>query len=283
MVAEPVPQARRAAAGRPQQPSSGDIVDGFGAISDDGAVVRDRGRVGRRQDPPRARRRSTRSPSRGARVLTRPAARRRAGLAYGVVAQLLRAAVGAGSGAVPEPLRAMRPGCSPSWGRAPATSLDEPGTRQHFLESISRLIADSFDDPPGVVFVDDLHWCDPASLDALGYLGRRLLQRRILLLGARRTDEPDPDQRGARLAELGERVGLGPADARRRARPRARSSGLDEAGRQARCTARARVCRCSSPSCSPPAAARPAGCGPCSRRVSTRSARPPRRCSARRR
>ena len=60
-----------------------------------------------------------------------------------------------------------------------------------------------------MVFVDDLHWCDPASLDALGYLGRRLLQRRILLLGARRTDEPDPDQRGARLAELGQSIGLG--------------------------------------------------------------------------
>ncbi len=126
-----------------------------------------------------------------------------------MVAQLLRAAIGDEPGDVPEPLRGDAARLLPDLGAAPATSLDEPGTRQRFLESISRLIADSFDDSPGVVFVDDLHWCDPASLDALGYLGRRLGQRRILLLAARRTDEPDPDRRGARLAELGEGISLG--------------------------------------------------------------------------
>ena len=59
------------------------------------------------------------------------------------------------------------------------------------------------------MFVDDLHWCDPASLDALGYLARRLAGRRLLLLATRRTDEPDPDHACARLAQAGERIALG--------------------------------------------------------------------------
>ena len=60
----------------------------------------------------------------------------------------------------------------------------------------------------GVVLVDDLHWCDPASLDALGYLARRLAGRRLLLLATRRTDEPDPGHACARLAQAGERITL---------------------------------------------------------------------------
>ena len=207
VIAEPVPQAGELPlVGRGAELRR--IVDTFGGISDDGAVVVIEGEsgVGKTRLAEEAIAALT---TRGARVLAaRPHAGER-GLAYGVLAQLLRAAVGSDPGSVPEPLRGDAARLLPDLGPAPATSLDEPGTRQHFLESISRLIADSFGDTPGVVFVDDLHWCDPASLDALAYLGRRLLQRRILLLAARRTDEPDPDQRGARLAELGQSIGLG--------------------------------------------------------------------------
>jgi DNA-binding SARP family transcriptional activator len=230
VIAEPVPQTDELPlVGRGAELRR--IADTFGALSDDGAVVVIEGEsgVGKTRLAEEAIRALT---SRGAHVLTaRPHAGER-GLAYGVVAQLLRAAIGSEPDAVPEPLRGDAARLLPDLGPAPTTSLDEPGTRQHFLESISRLIADSFDDRPGVVFVDDLHWCDPASLDALGYLGRRLLQRRILLLGARRTDEPDPDQRGARLAELGQSIGLGRLT-RDDVLGLAAQSGLDEtAGRE---------------------------------------------------
>ncbi len=140
-------------------------------------------------------------------LIARPAVGEQ-GLAYGVVASLLREAVGDHAGAVPEALRADAARLLPELGQPPATSLDEPGARLRFLEAIGHLIAAACEPGPGVVFVDDLQWCDPASLDALAYVARRLEHRRLLLLGARRTDEPDPERRLARLAALGERVTL---------------------------------------------------------------------------
>jgi predicted ATPase len=130
------------------------------------------------------------------------------GLAYGVLAQLLRDACRDG---FEPPGRAVLEDAArllPELGPAPASTLDEPGARLRFLESVCTLIADAFGEAAGVVFVDDLHLCDPASLDALAYLARRLDRRRLLVLGARRTDEPDPDHRCAALAALAERVVL---------------------------------------------------------------------------
>ena len=106
--------------------------------------------------------------------------------------------------------------------------LDDPGARLRFLEAITRLIAGAFDGP-GVVWIDDLQWCDPASLDALAYLARRLTDRPLLLLGARRTDEPDPERIYARFADLGERLALGRLG-RAEVISLALQSGLDEPG-----------------------------------------------------
>ena len=53
---------------------------------------------------------------------------------------------------------------------------------------------------PLVLAVDDLHWCDRASLRFLAYLARRLEDVRILLVGSLRPSEPGADQ--ALLAEL---------------------------------------------------------------------------------
>jgi DNA-binding SARP family transcriptional activator/predicted ATPase len=130
------------------------------------------------------------------------------GLAYGVIAVLLREAIGQAPDSVSDELRADAARLLPELGPPPAGSLDEPGARLRFLETISRLMVESFDAEQGVVFVDDLQWCDPASLEALTYLARRLDRTRLLLLGARRTDEPDPDRRVALLVELAERIAL---------------------------------------------------------------------------
>jgi DNA-binding SARP family transcriptional activator len=130
-------------------------------------------------------------------------------LAYGVIASLLRAALGAAPASVDEALRADAARLLPELGTPPPGSLDEPGARLRFLEAIGRLLLSAFEADAGVVWIDDLQWCDPASLEALGYLARRLEGGSLLLLGARRTDEPDPQRIYARFAELGERIALG--------------------------------------------------------------------------
>jgi tetratricopeptide (TPR) repeat protein len=147
--------------------------------------------------------------ARGTRVFAaRPQAGER-GLAYGVVAQLMREAIGTGADTLPQPLLAEAARLLPDLGPAASSSLDEPGAQLRFLESVCDIIARAFEQAVAVVFVDDMHWCDPASLDALAYLARRLDGRRLLLLCARRTDEPDPERRLTHLAELGERIQLG--------------------------------------------------------------------------
>ena len=130
-------------------------------------------------------------------------------LAYGVVAQLLRAAVDHVGADMPAHCAAEAARLLPELGPPPASSLDDPGVRLRFLEAVGQVIALACEgESAGVVFVDDLHWCDPASLDALGYLARRLHGRRLLLLATRRTDEPDPGHALSRLAQAGERVAL---------------------------------------------------------------------------
>jgi DNA-binding SARP family transcriptional activator len=138
--------------------------------------------------------------ARGAGVLRARAHAGEQALAYGVVAQLLRAAGDDGEGS----LRSELARVLPELGAPPAGSLEEPGARLRFLEAVAHTLV-----PADVVFVDDLQWCDPASLDALAYLAHRLADEPLVLLGARRTDEPDPEHRYARLATLGERVVLG--------------------------------------------------------------------------
>jgi DNA-binding SARP family transcriptional activator/Flp pilus assembly protein TadD len=131
------------------------------------------------------------------------------GLAYGVVAQLLREAIGSEADALPQPLRGEAARLLPQLGAAPSGRLDDPGCRLRFLESVCEIVAGRSRRAGAVVFVDDLHWCDPASLDALAYLARRLDDRRLMLLCARRIDEPDPEHRLAALVELGKRIQLG--------------------------------------------------------------------------
>jgi tetratricopeptide (TPR) repeat protein len=50
----------------------------------------------------------------------------------------------------------------------------------------------TIDDQPLVLFIDDLHWVDQATLDWLVYLSDRLQQHRLLLVGTYRPDEASP-------------------------------------------------------------------------------------------
>ena len=138
-------------------------------------------------------------------VVARPHAGEQ-GLAYGVIAALLREAID--PEVLPDALRSDAARLLPELGTPPDTSLDEPGARLRFMETISHLLTLPFAATSGILFIDDFQWCDPASLDALAYFARRLAQHHLLLLCARRSDEPDPEHRYAGLAALGERITL---------------------------------------------------------------------------
>lgn len=67
--------------------------------------------------------------------------------------------------------------------------LDHPGARRRFFDAITNVLQGAtFGPPPGVLFVDDLHWADASSLDLLAYLARRLSGRPLLVVMTWRTE-----------------------------------------------------------------------------------------------
>ncbi len=70
-------------------------------------------------------------------------------------------------------------------GLSAAPPLDNPGAQSRFFEGLRQvLLAVCGGDPahPGIVFFDDVHWADGASLDLLAYLVRRLHEQPFCLL-----------------------------------------------------------------------------------------------------
>ena len=92
----------------------------------------------------------------------------------------------------------------------PAPPLDGPGAQSRFLEGISQaILAMCGGPPPGVLFLDDLHWADEASLDLLAYLVRRLRGRPLLVLAAWRGEHVASIHRLRAMLADAERAGLG--------------------------------------------------------------------------
>jgi predicted ATPase/DNA-binding SARP family transcriptional activator len=127
-------------------------------------------------------------------------------LAYGPIIEGLSAAIGRGSGgrladlptvSLQEAARLL-PDLSPD--SSPAQPLDTPGARSRFFAEVIRVLQAILDGPPpGVLFLDDLHWADDASLGLLNYLIRRLDDKPLcVLLTWRAEDVPE----GHRLREL---------------------------------------------------------------------------------
>ena len=82
----------------------------------------------------------------------------------------------------------------------PAPPLDTPGARSRFFGEVVRVLLAVLDGPPpGVLFLDDLHWADEASLSLLTYLVRRLDDKPLLVLLTWRVEEV---HEGHRLREL---------------------------------------------------------------------------------
>jgi DNA-binding SARP family transcriptional activator/tetratricopeptide (TPR) repeat protein len=127
-------------------------------------------------------------------------------LAYGPFIEGLSAALGRESGGRLKDLPAVSlqeaarllPDLSPD--SSPAPPLDTPGARSRFFAEVVRVLQAILNGPPpGVLFLDDLHWADDASLGLLNYLIRRLDDKPLcVLLTWRAEDVPE----GHRLREL---------------------------------------------------------------------------------
>jgi predicted ATPase/DNA-binding SARP family transcriptional activator len=82
----------------------------------------------------------------------------------------------------------------------PAPPLDTPGAQSRFFGEVVRVLLAVLDGPPpGVLFLDDLHWADDATLSLLTYLVRRLDDKPLFVLLTWRAEEVDE---GHRLREL---------------------------------------------------------------------------------
>ncbi len=139
-------------------------------------------------------------------------------LAYGPIVAALRAAIAqpelvARLRAIPElwlsevarllpELVSTRPGL-PS-----AVPLDSPGAQSRFFEGLRQiLLALCGQAQPGVIFVDNVHWADGASLDLLTYLTRRLHEYPICLLLTWRSEEANNTQRLSQLLAEAQHAG----------------------------------------------------------------------------
>ncbi|QIN83830.1 AAA family ATPase [Rubrobacter tropicus] len=100
----------------------------------------------------------------------------------------------------------------------PLPPLDTPGARSRFYEGVIQVLLAVLGGPsPGVLFLDDVHWADEASLGLLTYLVRRLEDRPLLVLVTWRPEEvPEHHLRGllaeARRSGVGTTLTLGRLD-----------------------------------------------------------------------
>ncbi|MFN8487208.1 MAG: AAA family ATPase [Caldilineaceae bacterium] len=75
-------------------------------------------------------------------------------------------------------------------GLPPAPPLDSAGAQNRFFEGVSQVIFTLLQGAaPGILYLDDLHWADSATVQILSYLTRRLAGHRICLLLTWRSEE----------------------------------------------------------------------------------------------
>ena len=143
-----------------------------------------------------------------------------ANFAYGLFVEVLRAALGQRDpsdevlGQIPgrrlgEAARLLPElaGIRPDLPAAPP--LDSPGAQSRFFEAVSQVLLEICRGPaPGLLFLDDLHWADEASIDLLTYVVRRLRRRPICILVTWRGEGLGPEHRLRRLLGEAEQAGL---------------------------------------------------------------------------
>ena len=74
--------------------------------------------------------------------------------------------------------------------------LDSPGAQSRFFEGLRQvLLAMCKGKQPGIIFFDDIHWADGATLDLLSYLVRRLHEQPVCLVVTWRSKQALDDHR----------------------------------------------------------------------------------------
>ena len=101
-------------------------------------------------------------------------------------------------------LSVLRPGLPPS------PPLDTPGGQSRLLEGLRQVLSTICQgSTSSVLFFDDMHWADAASLDLLAYLVRRLAGQPIFILATWRSDEGPAASRLRGLVAEAQRAGNG--------------------------------------------------------------------------
>jgi DNA-binding SARP family transcriptional activator len=142
-------------------------------------------------------------------------------LAYGPLADGLRAALARPPGS---PGSRWTGGLEPLWlaeaarllpelapllpAPVPTAPAEGPGAQSRFLEGLCRTLLAAVDGPrPGLLVLDDLHWADEATLDAVGYLVRRLDRLPLLVLAAWRGEHVPRGHHLRRILAEAQRAG----------------------------------------------------------------------------
>jgi DNA-binding SARP family transcriptional activator/predicted ATPase len=123
-------------------------------------------------------------------------------LPYALVAQVLSRAVdGTDPTILPRAGRIEAARLVPSLAPDSALgSIDDPGGLTRFFEGVRAVLANVLSGGrPGVLLLDDLHWCDRASLELLGYIARRLDETPVLVIAAFRSEQVDQEHTIRRL------------------------------------------------------------------------------------
>jgi DNA-binding SARP family transcriptional activator/tetratricopeptide (TPR) repeat protein len=134
-----------------------------------------------------------------------------AGLAFGCAIELLRAALREGhADAIDAAAAAEAARLVPELGTPPTPTLDGPGAQARFLDGVARVLVEATaGKQAGVIVVDDVHWADVPSLEALAFLARRLEGRPLLLLLTWRPEATPPEHPARRILGDATRDGLG--------------------------------------------------------------------------
>lgn len=74
---------------------------------------------------------------------------------------------------------------------APLPLGDPALEKTRLFEAVARLLERFARETPVLLFLDDLHWADPASIELLHYLARGLADRAVFVLGTYRAEEID--------------------------------------------------------------------------------------------
>jgi DNA-binding SARP family transcriptional activator len=137
------------------------------------------------------------------------------GVPYGPVVELLAQALrGAGrtlAEAVPAGRLADASLLLPELGSPelpPPVAAANPAARARLLDGVAAVLGTAGQRArPGLIFVDDVHAADEATVDVLAYLGRRLKDRPLLLVLSWRSEAVPPGHRLRRLAAELSRAG----------------------------------------------------------------------------